>query len=143
MAQFTCNDIGGLALSMSEMAALPAEKIHDIVMAGAKVVKKYHTKKISSEFASHTGRLAASTDIKSPSGAKYALIYPVGQHHTYKARKGGTAVARNADVGFVQEFGGHGNAAHQWMREANEESLDEMTDAEEKEYDAWLKSLGL
>ena len=58
--------------------------------------------------------------------------------------------ARNADVGFVLEFGGHydkhgkgGIPAHGWMREANEKCADEMTEAEAKIYDEWLKSHNL
>lgn len=145
MATFTCNDIDGFMLSMKEFAELPDETIGNILEAGAKVVRNAHVEAIS-HFGHHTGRLLGSPKIKMcKSGrSRYALIYPDGAHHTYHARKGGATVARNADVGFVQEFGGHGNTKHLgWMRNSNEKSAEETTQAEADVYDRWLKTLNL
>lgn len=92
---------------------------------------------------------------------KYVLIYPEGTHHTYKAKVstytkmnwgrkgiaktkgGGSKNASNQDVGFVHEFGGHGNAATQWMREANEKHAGEAVEAEFAVFDKWHKSHNL
>ncbi|MBO6269462.1 MAG: hypothetical protein IJV30_02150 [Oscillospiraceae bacterium] len=145
MATFTCNDIDGFVLSMKEFAELPDDTIGDILEAGAEVVRKAHVEAIS-HFGQHTGRLLGSPKIKmcKRGRSRYALIYPDGTHHTYHARKGGTATARNADVGFVQEFGGHGNTKHLgWMMNANEKSAEETTRAEADVYDRWLKTLNL
>ena len=145
MATFQCNDIDGFVLSMDEFARLPDETIQDMLSAGAEVVRKAHVHAIG-RMGQHTAKLIGSPMIKKPGGSrgKYALVYLGGTHHTYHARKGGSAEARNAEVGFVQEFGGHGNEKHLgWMREANEQSAEETTDAEAKVYDQWLKSINL
>ena len=145
MATFQCNDIDGFVLNMEEFARLPDETVGEMLAAGAEVVRNAHVQAIS-RMGQHTGRLIGSPRIKmSKNGrGRYALIYPDGVHHTYRARKGGTANARNAEVGFVQEFGGHGNTKHrQWMRDANEKSAEATTEAEARVYDKWLKSINL
>ena len=144
MASFEVNGIEGFVLSMQEMAKLPDCVVDDILQEGAKVVKKAHTEAIAQHFTTRTGALIGSPTIflKKNGTKRYALVYPGGQHHTYRAKKG-KGVARNADVGFVHEFGGHGNTAKNWMRTANEKCAEEMTDAEFKAYDAWLKILDL
>ena len=98
-----------------------------------------------------------STSKYHEAGERYALVYPSGEHHKYRkkthsytdynwGRAGKTkttsedGTATNNDLGFVHEFGGHGNEATGWMREANEDGADDMVKAEEKVYDAWIKS---
>lgn len=142
MATFTCNDIDGFVLDMQEFARLPDGVIEDILRSGAEVIRKAHVEAINTQFGNPTGKLMGSPGIKIVKGARYALIYPMGTHHTYHAKKG-SGVARNAEVGFVQEFGGHGNQAHAWMLTANEKSADETAEAEAKVYDNWLKTLNL
>ena len=141
MATFTCNDIDGFVLNMEEFARLPKDTVVDIIKAGAEVIRKAHTQAIGSQLR-RTGTLMGSPKVKIVRGASYALIYPDGTHHTYRAVKG-NGIARNADVGFVHEFGGHGNPALGWMRAANEKSADDTAEAEMKVYDAWLKKLNL
>lgn len=144
MATFTCNDIDGFCLSMEEMAKLPSSKVKEMLQSGAEVVRAAHEQAIRSTFSRRTGRLAASPKvfIKTRGKSYYALIYPDGEHHTYKA-KTGDGRARNADVGFVHEFGGHGNTATAWMFNANEKSADATAQAEERVYNEWLNSLNL
>lgn len=145
MATFECNDIDGFALDMEEFAKLPDETVSNMLAAGAEVVRNAHVQAIS-KMGKHTGHLLGSPQIKMAknSRGRYALVYPGGTHHSYRPRRGGTAEARNAEVGFVQEFGGHGNIKHlQWMRNANEKSAEATTEAEAKVYDMWLKSINL
>lgn len=145
MATFQCNDIDGFCLDMAEFARLPDDTIKEMLAAGAEVVRQAHVQAIS-KMDQHTGHLIGSPQVKMLWGnrSRAALIYPGGTHHTYRAKKGGTAEARNADVGFVQEFGGHGNEKHrQWMRDANEKSAEATTEAEARVYDKWLKSINL
>ena len=143
MASFEVNGIEGFVLSMQEMAKLPDHVVDDILEAGAEVVKKAHTEAIATQL-KNTGKLLGSPTIflKHNGGKRYALVYPGGIHHTYRAKRG-KGEARNADVGFVHEFGGHGNKPLQWMRTANEKCAEEMTEAEAKAYDEWLKTLNL
>lgn len=141
MATFSCNDIEGFVLNMQEFARLPNDVIDDIVMSGAEVVRQAHINAISSQLR-NTGKLMGSPGIKLIKGSGYALIYPQGTHHTYRAKKG-DGKARNADVGFVHEFGGHGNTPLAWMLTANEKSADATARAEEQTFDRWLKTLNL
>lgn len=145
MATFSCNDIDGFVVSMEEMAKLPDHIIKDIVSSGADVIKDAHEKAIRSTFTARTGRLLGSPKVflKRKGKGWYALIYPEGTHHTYRAKKAGGGIATNAEVGFVHEFGGHGNAATAWMLTANEKSADATAQAEEQVYDEWLNSLNL
>lgn len=143
MARFSCNDIDGLVLDMAEFAKLPNSAIRSIIQSGAEVVRKAHAEAIGVQL-HRTGKLMGSPTVimKTKGNNPYALIYPQGTHHTYHAKKG-SGEAPNAEIGFVHEFGGHGNAALNWMRTANEKCSDAMTEAEEKAYDAWLKTLNL
>lgn len=166
MATFECNDIDGFCLSMEEFANIPDSVVDDILRAGAEVVKKAHVNAIA-KMGQHTRHLIGSPAIimkRRTSGTfgRYALVYPQGVHHTYRkkahsytkynwGRAGGTrqtsageGTASNAEVAFIQEFGGHGNTKNlNWMRDANEKSADATTEAEARVYDKWLKSINL
>lgn len=139
MARFSCNDIDGFVLDMAEYAKLPDSTIRSILQSGAEVVRDAHKEAISAQL-HRTGKLMGSPQIimKSSGGHPYALIYPQGTHHTYRAKKG-SGSAPNAEIGFVHEFGGHGNPALNWMRTANEKCADAMAEAEERTFDSWLK----
>lgn len=144
MARFNAEGIEGLQLSFEEFADLPDDVVEDILLAGGEVIRDAHIEAINRRFDKHTGHLIGSPTIQPKAGnQRYVLVYPRGTHHTYQATKGGNAKATNADVGFVHEFGGHGNESSQWMREANERAADAMVDAEAAVYDAWLNKLKL
>lgn len=104
--------------------------------------------------------LSGGTGQYHAAGEHYALVYPSGKHHQYHkkthtytkynwGRAGATkttsadGTATNNDVAFVLEFGGHGIVGTGWMREANNNGENAMAEAEEKVYDAWLKSKNL
>lgn len=146
MASFRCNDIDGFVLDMESMARLDGGAVDSILSAGAEVVKKAHAAEIGRRFDRHTAKLIGSPAVYlklGRNGERYALIYPKGEHHRYRPKSGGDGVARNADLGFVHEFGGHGNAATGWMRDANDGCAGATAEAEEKAYDAWLKTHNL
>ena len=144
MATFTCNEIDGFVVSMEEMAKLPDSVIKEMLQDGAEGIKEAHERAIRETFCQRSGHLAGSPKVflKRKGKGYYALIYPEGTHHTYHAKKG-SGVATNAEVGFVHEFGGHGNAATGWMLNANEKSADATAQAEESAYNKWLDSLNL
>lgn len=143
MATFSCNDIDGFVLDMEEFARLQESTIENILQAGAEVVRKAHVSAISS-LLRKTGKLMGSPKVimKHKGGHPYALIYPQGTHHTYHAKKG-SGEAPNAEIGFVHEFGGHGNPGLAWMQDANEKSAEATTEAEMRVYDRWLNTLKL
>lgn len=148
MARFNAEGIEGLALSFEEFSEIPDSVVEDMLMAGGEVIKKAHEDAIKRTFRRRSGHLADSPAVHLKSGSernffqRHVLIYPKGIHHTYHA-KSGEKKASNAEVGFVQEFGGHGNEPTQWMREANEKAMDACVDAELAVYDKWLKSKSL
>ena len=138
---FDTAGLDSLILDLDEIRNIDDDTWNRMLEAGGEIIRKAHEAKICEMFTSRTGHLAGSPFIhKRKSGEqRYALIYPKGTHHTYHAKKGGDAEARNADVAFVQEFGGHGNYPSQWMRTANEEHSSEAVDAMEAVYDEFLK----
>ena len=168
MARFNATGIQGLALSMTEFAAIPDDVVEEMLDAAARVVVRYHKAEIRSLGLVRSGKLAGSIEAHKKAGSarndfkRYVLVYPTGRHHIYQSRVvtktykrsksgrtyttgGGTKVATNGEVGFVQEYGvprrkykGTG-----WMSRANDEASEEMTNAEFAVYDRWLKSLNL
>lgn len=139
MARFDTSELDALVLDMEEISRIDGETMSEMLEAGAEVLRKAHEESIKSHFTSRSGTLGSSPGVvKRVSGKqKYALIYPQGTHHTYRAVTG-DGVARNAEVGFVLEFGGHGNYPSQWMREANEKKADDAVDEMAKVYDRFL-----
>lgn len=147
MATFDTSELDEFALDVEELAKLSDTAINQMLDAGAKVIAAGHEKTLRSMGLVRTGRLAGSIKIirRGSGNKRYALIYPNGIHHTYKTRKGGRKAARNAEIGFVHEFGARKRniAASQWMRVANERYIDEAVEAEMRVYDDYLKQHNL
>lgn len=141
---FNTNGLDALILDLDEIRNIPDDVIDEMLLAGGEIVKKAHVEALQSIFDSHSGHLKNSPKVHlKQSGAKhYVLVYPAGEHHTYRPVTG-SGTAPNAEVGFVLEFGGHGNASSEWMRQANEKSVDEAVDAEFSIFDSWHKSHNL
>ena len=140
--------LDSLILDFDEISKIDDDTMDRMLEAGGEVIKKAHEEKIRELFASRTGHLGGSPTVKKKhTGSKrYVVIYPEGSHHTYRARGkkgGGGGVATNADVGFVHEFGGHGNYPAQWMRTANEQHASEAVDAMQAVYDQFLNKHNL
>ena len=163
MATMTTTGLEELALNMNELANIPQRVIDEMLMAGGEVIRTGHQTELRSQSLVDTGCLISAVQIHKKRHSvteHYVLVYPYGMHHTYNARSssytkmnwgrsgrtmskgGGLKKATNNDVGFVHEFGGHGNRASQWMRIANEKYIEKAVDAEFKVYDQYLTSLG-
>ena len=164
MAMMTTSGLGELEFDLNELASMPDVVIDGMLMAGGEVIAKGHQTELQSLGLVKTGTLKSGVRIhkkKHTSTSHYVLVYPYGTHHTYNARTGtytkmnwgrkggtrtkggGTKEATNNDVGFVHEFGGHGNAPSQWMRAANEKNIEKAVEAEYKVYDQYLTQKGL
>ena len=163
MAQFDTNGLDALILDMEEIEEIDDDTMLEMLTAGGEVIREAHVEEIQSTFDTKTGKLMGSPKVfpKFKGGSRYVLVYPEGAHHTYRARVssyvkmnwgragqlkskgGGNQTATNSEVGFVQEFGGHGNDATQWMRKANEKHADEAVDAEYSVFDAWHRKHNL
>ena len=146
MANLDTSGLLALALDLEQLAVLPDDTIWEMVDAGAQIIADGHRAELRAENLVDTGTLAGSVKVhkKRRSGeAPYALIYPDGKHHTYRARETGQIMtARAGEIGFVLEYGGHGVFPRQWMRAANEKNIDKAVDAEARVYDQHLKDCG-
>lgn len=149
MATLTTSGIEELELSLNELAALPDSMVCEMLAAEGEVIKAAQVRKVASALTKSgerlTGQLGSSIvvnrKLRKKKDERYITVYPRGQRaQTSKGRP-----VRNAEVGFVLEFGAPGRhiAPTQWMRSANEEAADKAVQAAEQVYDAWLKSKGL
>lgn len=164
MARIETNGLDALMFDLAELAAMPDSVGDAMLDAGAKVIVQGHMEELSSQGLIKTGKLRGSVQARNKrhtASERYVLVYPYGAHHAYNARSGsytkmnwgrtgetrvkggGMKTATNNDVGFVHEFGGHGNRPRQWMRIANEKNIDKAVDAEYRVYDDYLKSKGM
>lgn len=165
MASFDTMGLDALILDLDEIGEIDEDTITGMLEAGGEVIRKAHVEAIKNIFGKVSGHLEASPTVYIKTSSKggnyrYVLVYPEGAHHTYGARaktyvkmnwgkpeiktKGKhKKEATNQDVAFVHEFGGHGNAATQWMRETNEKHADEAVEAEFAVFDEWQKSHNL
>lgn len=168
MARFNAQGIEGLELSLKEFAEIPDSVVEQMLDAGAEVTVSAHKQKLQALGLVDTGQLVNSIKpLKKAGGAsngfnRYVLVYPAGKHgqynrkkttKTYKNSKSGRTYdvggdvqdVTNNDIGFVYEFGAprRGIKALQWMKTANEECAEKVTQAEFDIYDNWLKSKNL
>lgn len=152
MATFEAAGLESLALSMEQFAAIPDQVVKEMLDAGAAVVVRYHRSEVSAQGLVKSGKLLSSIKAHPKSGSakndwkRYVLIYPAGQHGTYRARSSdGTKVVTNSEVGFIQAYGAprKGIRATDWMNKANAKAAPEVEKAELAVYDRWLKSLDL
>lgn len=132
-------------LSMAAIQEIPQNVVADMLDAGANVTVNAHRRSIETLKLVKSGQLRDSIvklRKRDASGHIYVLVYPKGKRRPVDEQQ--KATATNNDVGFVHEFGApeHGITAKQWMRSANEQSADEITEAEYKKYDEWLSSMG-
>lgn len=152
MATFEAAGLEGLALSMEQFAAIPDQVVKEMLDAGAAVMVRYHRLEISAQGLVKSGKLLGSIKAHPKAGSakndwkRYVLIYPAGQHGTYRPRStSGAKVVTNSEVGFIQAYGAprKGIRATDWMSKANAKAAPEVEKAELAVYDRWLKSLDL
>lgn len=149
MATITTRGIEDLALSLKELAVLPDSMVGGMLEAEGEVLKAAQIRKVATALTKSgerlTGQLGSSIvvnrKLRKKKDERYITVYPRGQ----RARTSKGKPVRNAEVGFVLEFGAPGRhiAPTQWMRAANEEAADKAVQAAEQVYDTWLKSKGL
>lgn len=165
---FSRADLNNLILSYDELAEIPTSVVDNMLTAGAAVLVKAYKSKIKKIFEQHSGKFLESVRFFSKLGSaktgwkRYAVVYPYGDHGRYHRKKvvkyykrskhgrtyevgGDEKIVTNNDIGFVLEFGSRTRniRAQHWMRDANEECADKVTDAELAVYDDWLKSKNL
>lgn len=165
MATFDTSGLDDLMFDLNEIGHIPNDVFDGMLTAGGEVIVKGQKAELQAQgLVGETKNLIASIGVhkkRHTATQHYVLIYPSGAHHTYHARTGtytkmnwgraggtktkggGTKTATNNDVGFVHEFGGHGNPARQWMRTANEKNVETAVEAEYAVYEKFMASKGL
>ena len=132
--------LDGLILDMEAMEELPQATVSEMLQAGGTVIMEAHKSQIQAAGLVDSGQLRDSIQmsrkIRKKEGACSVDIYPQG------TREDGV---RNAEVGFILEFGapGRGIAATQWMRKANAQAEDAACAAAQAVYDNYLRSKNL
>ena len=137
MALLTTNGLSEFSLTMEELSDLPGSVVEDMLNAEADIVVEAQKRKGRAYGVHRTGVTLSSIRkgrIHSTSDGKKVYITPQGTN------KSGN---RNAEVAFINEFGKKGQDPRPFIRDANEESADEATNAAMKVYDAYLSDLGL
>lgn len=140
MASFNATGIDGLRLSLEELADLPEAVLLDMLEAEGEVVKRAQSGQLAAFARTHQLEQSISVSGKlkrNRTGTPGISVYPQG------VRRDGRT--RNAEVGFIQEYGAprRGIKPAQWMRKANAKAEEEAVRAAEKVYQDWLDGLGL
>lgn len=136
MASLTVDGLADLINDMEAAANIPEHVASEMLVKEADIVAKAHKEKIQADGLVDSGQLLESIEAdKAPKG-RTIEVYPRG------VRKNGV---RNAEVGFIHEYGAPGRhiPAKNWMKTANENCADKATDAALKVYDEFLKSKNL
>lgn len=164
MARFECSGLDDFALSLQQIESLPEDVENKMLSSGADVAVAELKKSVTMYGLVDTGELRDS--IKkfhkiSRNQKQYYLVYPYGARKKAKVKKlarvriYGTGRKKqyaikkvrmtNNDVGFVHEFGAphRGIPARPWVSLVAEEYADDITEAEIRVFDDWLKSNNL
>lgn len=132
MATLNTNGLEGLEMSLDELAQLPEEVERDMLLAEAGVIERAQRQKGLAYGVHRTGVTLASIahgKVKTEDDGKAMYVYPRG-----KNARG----ARNSEVAFINEYGKTGQPPRPFIRDANEEAVDEAVGEAEKIYNEWL-----
>ena len=143
MAEFSCNGLDDLMLSLQEIAAIPEEVQDEMLRAGADVVAQAQREKVKAYgiYDGSSPRHVADTikpgRVKLKKGQRVIYVTPTG------SRRRGKSVTRNAEILFVNEYGKRGQKARPAIRDANEACAEQMVSAQMAGYDKHLRSKDL
>ena len=143
MAEFSCNGLDDLMLSLQEIAAIPEEVQDEMLQAGANVVAQAQREKVKAYgiYDGSSPRHVADTikpgRVKLKKGQRVIYVTPTG------SRRRGKSVTRNAEILFVNEYGKRGQKDRPAIRDANEACAEQMVSAQMAVYDKHLRSKDL
>lgn len=143
MAEFSCNGLDELMLSLQEIAAIPEDVQDEMLQAGADVVAQAQREKVKAYgiYDGSSPRHVADTikpgRVKLKKGQRVVYVTPAG------SRRRGKTVTRNAEILFVNEYGKRGQKARPAIRDANEACAEQMVSAQMAVYDKHLRSKDL
>ena len=143
MAEFSCNGLDGLMLSLQEIAAIPEEVQDEMLRAGAEVVAQAQREKVKAygiydgSSPRHVADSIKPGKVKLKKGQRIIYVSTTG------SRRRGKTVTRNSEILFVNEYGRRGQKARPAVRDANEASAEATTAAQAEVYDKYLRSKDL
>lgn len=143
MAEFSCNGLDGLMLSLQEIAEIPENVQEEMLQAGAEVVAKAQREKVRAygiydgSSPKHVADSIKPGKVKLKKGQRIIYVSPTG------SRRRGKTVTRNSEILFVNEYGRRGQKARPAVRDANEASAEATTAAQAEVYDKYLRSKDL
>lgn len=143
MAEFSCNGLDDLMLSMQEIAEIPAEVQDEMLQAGADVVAQAQREKVKAygiydgSSPKHVADTIKPGKVKLKKGQRVIYVSPTG------SRRRGKSVTRNAEILLVNEYGKRGQKARPAIRDANEACAEQMVNAQMAVYDKHLRSKDL
>ena len=124
MADFNIEGIDSLTIGFMRRSGVLEETMNDCLEVGSNLLVEAQKKQAESMKIHDTGdmikSIKATKQKKDKDGNPYVDIYPQG-----KDRKG----TRNAEKGFIAEYGKSDQPARPWMRTANEKANDEVQNA--------------
>lgn len=169
MARLETTGIEDIISAFDDLADVPDDVMRDMLLAGGEVVATAQRNKLKQLGLYKTGKLHDSIAVhekrgKSSDWRRYVLIYPEGDHHTYRRTAytklgygyvhrdnrwytvgGDEKTATNNEVGFVHEYGApkRNIKAKLWMKKANEGCAEATTEAQSKVFFEWLNQKNL
>ena len=127
---------------MENIANLSDEVARDMLEAEARVVIREQKSRAPRNTGALAGSIKASKMKRDRNGARCMYVYPQGLHHTYIQRgTGRTIKVRNAEVGFIHEYGApqRGIRAQGWVSASNAAAENEAVEEAGKVYDNFIK----
>ena len=143
MAEFSCNGLDDLMLSLQEIAEIPEDVQDEMLLAGADVVAKAQQERVKAygiydgSSPKHVADSIKPGKVKLKKGQRIIYVSPTG------SRRRGKTVTRNSEILFVNEYGRRGQKARPAVRDANEASAEATTAAQAEVYDKYLRSKDL
>lgn len=143
MAEFSCNGLDDLMLSLQEIAEIPEDVQNAMLQAGADVVAQAQREKVKAygiydgSSPKHVADSIKPGKVKIKKGQRVIYVTPTG------SRRRAKTVTRNAEILFVNEYGRRGQKARPAVRDANESSAEKTTAAMAAVHEKWLKSKNL
>lgn len=141
MATINISGLEELSKGMAQLARIPADVKKKIIRAGADVVVKEQKKQAQNMLRGeyYKGDVAAGVKAKEPvlnaDGVSQVITFQ-GTVRDEKHKSG----TRVAEIAFINEYGKKGQPARPFVRTANALAEREAAEAEQKEFDKFIKS---
>ena len=137
MATFRIDGLEEFSLSLDEIAKIPDAVLDEMIAAQADIIEAAQKASAEAFGVKDTGIMQSSIGRGKPRRTKdgrSVSIYPRG------SRKRGNTSVREAEIGFINEFGKKGQSARPFIKTANERHAEEAVNASEKIYRNYVES---